>query len=124
MERAERLGGSAMTEETKVNRQERRKAKARARKPLARPGMPMHTFIVRAVIETAEGPKSLFYWFANEHHDETMNMTIEEVVATQELHGPYDTPAEADETAMVAVAGKDRRLTHAGMWDPAWDKPQ
>ena len=99
---------------------ERRKAK----KPLARPGVPMHTFIVRTVVETAEGPKFSFYWFANEHHAETMNMTVEEVVATQELHGPYDTPDEADKAAMAAVAGKDAKLTHGGTWDPAWDKPQ
>ena len=43
-----------MTEE---NRQKRK-----AGKPLGRPGVPMHTFIVRIVIETADGPKSGFYW--------------------------------------------------------------
>ena len=103
---------------------EENRRKRKARKPLARPGVPMHTFIVRIVIETADGPKSGFYWFANEHHAETMNMTIEEVMATQELHGPYDTRAKADEAAMVAITGKDVKLTHGGAWDPAWDKPQ
>ena len=53
-----------------------------------------------------------------------MNMTIEEVMATQELHGPYDTRAKADEAAVVAITGKDVKLTHGGTWDPAWDKPQ
>jgi hypothetical protein len=39
---------------------------------------------------------------------------------TTELHGPFDTEAEAQEAARIAVLGADCKVTEGGMWDPAW----
>jgi hypothetical protein len=50
--------------------------------------------------------------------------TAAELMAAEELHGPFDTPEEADEAAKIAIGGEDCEVTDAGMWDPAWSRPQ
>jgi hypothetical protein len=107
---------------TRPNRKEQRKANARAKKtkPLGRLGVPMHTGIVRVVLDAPDGPLTQFYWWA----DENGNLTPEEIMETTELHGPFDTEAEANEAARIAVLGPDCKVTEGGTWDPAWDKPQ
>jgi hypothetical protein len=104
-----------------LNRKERRKAKA---KPLARPGVPVHSGV--AGITAIDGSKQ-FYWFATEDYDRFLaiqTMGPMELMATQELHGPFDTADEADADAMIAINGEDCEIRHGGMWDPKWSKPQ
>jgi hypothetical protein len=101
-----------------MNRKERRRAKAMNRKPLAsRPGVPIHQGIVRVRHGGPDGPVS-FYWFASERPDASPE--DDDV----ELGGPFDTEAEADAAARIAIAGENCEITHGGMWDPAWSKPQ
>jgi hypothetical protein len=103
--------------ESTVNRKERRKAKAMNRKPLARPGIPISQGIVRLRPDGPDGPVS-FYWFASERLN--ASPTDEDV----ELHGPFDTEAEANADAKIAIVGEDCVVKKEGMWDPAWNKPQ
>jgi hypothetical protein len=105
-----------------MNRNQRRKAKATARKPLGRPGVPIVACNIAVTLMTPDGPKAVFYWFASEDPDPSM--TAEEVLATQEIHGPFDTQAEADADARIAIVGENCVVKKCGMWDSAWDKPQ
>jgi hypothetical protein len=100
-----------------MNRKERRKA---TRMPLARLGVPIHSGIARVVLDTPDGPRLVFYWFAGED----LNETIEEIVARKGLHGPFDTEAEANADAKIAIVGEDCEVKKSGTWDPAWSKPQ
>ena|SRR5258708_6327455 len=97
-----------------MNRKQRRRAK---RKPLASLGVPIHQGIVRVRPDGPDGPV-LFYWFASERPDASPG--DDDV----ELGGPYDTEAEADAAARIAIAGEDCEIEHGGMWDPAWSRPQ
>jgi hypothetical protein len=103
-----------------MNRKERRKAKARTKKPLARLGVAMHIGTCRRVFDTPDGLQSKYYWWASENE----NATQEEIMATTGVHGPFDTEAEALRAAQIAVVGPDCKVTVAGSWDPAWSKPQ
>jgi hypothetical protein len=47
-----------------------------------------------------------------------------DAIDAQEWHGPFDTREEAKRAADIAIAGEHCKLTHCGMWDPAWNKPQ
>jgi hypothetical protein len=104
-----------------LNRKERRKAKA---KPLGRLGVPIHSGV--AGITTTDGTKK-FFWFATEdfdHYRAIHKMGPVELLATNELHGPFDTADEADAAARIAIAGENCEFRHGGQWDPAWEKPQ
>jgi hypothetical protein len=104
-----------------TNRKERRKANALAKKtkPLARLGVPIFTGIATLVLDTPDGPQTKFYWWA----DEDGNLSPEQIMETG-LRGPFDTEAEAEEAARIAVVGPDCEMTEGGMWNPAWNKPQ
>ncbi len=109
-----------MTNEARPNRRERRKANALAKKtkPLARLGVPIHTGIAPVVLDAPDGPQTKYYWWASEKTD----LSPDEIA--QGLHGPFDTEAEAQEAARIAVLGPDCEVTEGGTWDPAWEKPQ
>jgi hypothetical protein len=107
----------------KMIRRERRKARAMSRKPLKRFGVPIHSTVIGAVLDTPDGPKTVFYWFATEDFPDR-SLTPEEIAAKYELHGPFNTPAEADADAKVAVVGEECEITEGGMWDPAWERLQ
>jgi hypothetical protein len=103
-----------------LNRKERRKAKA---KPLARPGVPIHSSVAGITI----GGRKQYFWFATEdfdHYRAIHKMGPVELLATNELHGPFDTADEADAAARIAIAGENCEFRHGGQWDPAWEKPQ
>jgi len=102
---------------TRPNRKERRKAKmlTRKAKPLARYGIPIHTGIAIIVFATPDGPQTKYFWWADENVDPDPEQL--------DLHGPFDTAAEANEAARIAVIG-DCGVTEGGMWDPAWNKAQ
>src|ERR1700757_2197163 len=105
-----------------MNRKEGRKAKSMARKPLIRPGVPIHSAV--AGIRAPDGVKK-FYWFATEDYNRFLaahSMEAAELLAAEQLHGPFDTAEEADEAAKIAIVGKDCEFRHGGMWDPAWSK--
>ena len=104
--------------QARPNRKERRKARALAKKmkPLARLGVPIHTGILSVVLDAPDGPQTKYYWWATENID----LSPEEA----DLHGPFDTEAEAEEAARIAVIGPDCDVTEGGMWDPAWEKSQ
>jgi hypothetical protein len=107
---------------TRPSRKDRRKANAVARKtkPLARLGVPIHTGIARLVLDTPDGPQTKYCWWASENE----NLSPEEIMEKGLLHGPFDTEAEADEAARIAVIGPNCKVTEGGTWDPAWSKPQ
>ena len=100
-----------------TNRHERSRKAVKVRKPLGRLGVPIQT----VTVAITNGPRQQFYWFATEQIKE---WTLQEIIDTQELHGPFDTEAEADEAARIAILGPDCEVTEGGMWNPAWDKPQ
>jgi hypothetical protein len=102
------------------NRKQRRKTAATAKKPkpLARLGVPIHIGLARMVLGTPDGPQTKFYWWASENIDPS------EQEIEQNLHGPFDTAAEAEKAARIACVGPDCELTAGGRWDPAWEKPQ
>jgi hypothetical protein len=88
----------------------------RKAKTLARLGVPIFTGGARVVVDTPNGPKNQFYWWASED----CNPDPE----TVELHEPFDTVAEADKAAQIAVVGPDCKLNHSGQWNPAWERSQ
>jgi len=104
------------------SRKERRKAKALTRKTkplaLARLGVPIFTGTAVIVLDAPDGPQTKYYWWASEDLDPSSEQIMEN------LHGPFDTEAEAKEAARIAVIGPDCKLTEGGTWDPAWNKPQ
>jgi hypothetical protein len=100
----------------------RKQAKAMARKPLARFGVPIHTVIGELVLGTPSGPKKVFCWFATEDPEE--DLSAERVLATKELHGPFETRAEAEKDAKIAIVGENCEIVQGGMWDPAWNRRQ
>jgi hypothetical protein len=93
-----------------MNRRERRRANKT--RPLARLGVPIHTRIARVRL----GPQTTYFWWASENP----HPNPEEL----ELHGPFESEAEADEAARIAVVGPDCEITEGGTWEPAWDRPQ
>ena len=105
---------------TRPNRKERRKANALAKKtkPLARFGVPIFTGIAAVVLDAPDGPLTQFYWWADENEDPSPEQVMEN------LHGPFDTEAEAKEASRIAVLGPNCEVTEGGTWDPAWNKPQ
>jgi hypothetical protein len=97
-------------------------AKAKA-KPLRRLGVPIYSGVAGI---TADGSKR-FYWFATEDFDyyrAVVDMEPTELMATGELHGPFDTAEEADAAARIAINGEQCEYRHGGQRDPAWSKPQ
>jgi hypothetical protein len=120
-ERGTARGGTRAHKESTMNRKQRRKAKASARKPLARFGEVMHTGSLWVWLDP-DRLKKAFYWFVIENPDE--NLTVDEIMNTKELHGPFDTQAEADADAKIAIVGEDCVVKQGGTWDPAWNKPQ
>jgi len=102
---------------TRPNRKERRKAKALAKKtkPLARFGVPIFTGIAVVVLDAPDGPQTKYFWWADENEDPNPQEL--------DLHGPFDTEAEAKEASRIAVIG-DCKVSEGGMWDPVWNKPQ
>jgi hypothetical protein len=63
---------------------------------------------------------SCAHWFATEDYDRFLamhHMKPAELMA-------FDTAAEADADAQVAVVGEDCEVKEGGMWDPAWSRPQ
>jgi hypothetical protein len=108
--------------QARPNRKDRRKANALTKKttPLLRPGVPIHTGTCARLFNTPDGPQKKYYWWTTENG----NLSPEELAKTVELHGPFDTKAEADEAAQIAVVGPDCEVIKCGMWDPAWEKPQ
>jgi hypothetical protein len=102
-----------------MNRKQRRNAEPQ--KPLGRPGVAIHSTV--AGIQTLDGLK--FFWFATEDYAHFRAVVSGRVnPLAQELHGPFDTIDAADAAARVAIAGKNCKFEHGGMWDPAWSKPQ
>jgi hypothetical protein len=102
-----------------------RKAKAKSRQPLAADmpvGTPIHMAITTVVLDTPNGPKKQFYWSATTDLDR--EPTEDEIVDMFKNNGPFDSEAEAQEAAKIAIVGKDCVVEEGGMWDPAWDKPQ
>jgi len=53
-----------------------------------------------------------------------VDWTVQEVMATQKLHGPFTTEAAAQAAARTAILGNDCKVTEGGVWDPAWSNPQ
>jgi hypothetical protein len=100
-----------------MNRKQRRKARAMNGKPLARFGVPIMQGIARIRLDGPDGPVS-FFWFASERLD--ARPEDEDV----ELHGPFDTEAEANADAQIAIAGENCEISDGGTWDPAWSRPQ
>ena len=41
-----------------------------------------------------------------------------------EIHGPFDTSAEAEADERLFLLGPDCVVREGGMWDPAWDRMQ
>jgi hypothetical protein len=73
-----------------------------------------------------------FYWVAgdNPNFEDTISVKVNAKNGTAEISGsiiavggPFNTQAEADAAAEIAVAG-DCEVTDAGAWDPAWERPQ
>jgi hypothetical protein len=40
------------------------------------------------------------------------------------FRGPFRTEAEARRNAEIETLGPQCKIEEAGMWDPAWDRPQ
>jgi hypothetical protein len=73
-----------------------------------------------------------FYWVASEdpNYADTLSVKVNAKNGIAEISGsiiavggPFNTQAEADAAAEIAVAG-DCEVTDAGAWDPAWSRPQ
>ena len=90
-------------------------------KSQARLGVPIFIQTMKAVVAYPTGLRTVFYWFASEQNKD---WTLDEVLATQELHGPFDTEAAARAAAHTAILGNDCKVIEGGVWDPAWEKPQ
>jgi hypothetical protein len=93
----------------------------RKKKPLAwgKEGAVFHTSVGRF----SDGS---FWWFATEDY-ETFKRVLggdPDAIAAQKWHGPFWTNTEAAKDAEIAIAGENCRLERAGMWDPAWNRPQ
>jgi hypothetical protein len=114
--------------QARPNRKERRKANVLAKKtrPLARFGVPIHTGTVRIVLDAPDGPQTKYYWWASETNPNNLSeQEAQELMAATVRNGPFDTKAEADEAARIAVIGPDCKITKGGKWDDsAWEKPQ
>ena len=70
------------------------------------------------VVVTVDGAQHR-YWCIVPH-----GMSNEQAFETQELHGPFTTDAEVHEDERRTLLGPQGKVIEAGMWDPAWDKPQ
>ena len=60
-----------------------------------------------------------FYWIVV-----PPGMSNEEAAWTQNPNGPFKTEQEAEEHMNANVFDPQCKITHGGMWDPAWDRPQ
>jgi hypothetical protein len=81
----------------------------------------LHVATLVAEDDTPDGPRKTFYWYATGDPDEFIGKTADEIANTKELHGPFDTEAEAQADAKIALVG-DAEATHGDMWDLAWEK--
>ena len=82
--------------------------------------MPIFTGIVRVVLDAPDGPQTKYCWWASENG----NLSPEELENPPELHGPFDTEAEANKAARIALVGPDCKVIEGGTRDPAWEKPR
>jgi hypothetical protein len=98
-----------------VNRRDRRRAEAQARRNV-KVGDVIWTTTISAVLKTGE---HVLYWIRVPD-----GMSNEEAARTQEWHGPFKTDAELKEDQRVALLGRQCKVTEGGAWDPNWDKPQ
>ena len=98
-----------------MNRNERRAAAAHARRwkdKTAQVGM-----VFRC--QSLRGSDGLLYWF-----EEPEGWVREDGVPDVEIHGPFKTEAEVEESQRLIIAGPQCEVTEGGMWDPAWDRMQ
>src|SRR5258706_245602 len=65
---------------------------------LARPGVPIHRGTCYREVETLNGWRREYFWFATEDP----NATPKEIMAMG-IYGPYDSEAEALEAARIAI---------------------
>jgi hypothetical protein len=102
-----------------MNRKERRKAKSLMRQ--------YGGMICTSSFKLGNG----YYWVAgdNPNFEDAMSVGVNrkngiaKISGVLAAGGPFNTQAEADAAAEIAVAG-DCEVTDAGAWDPAWERPQ
>jgi hypothetical protein len=64
--------------------------------------------------------RGLFYWF-----EEPEGFAREDGLPRDvQVHGPFKTEAEVEESQRFVLLGPQCEVTEGGMWDPAWDRMQ